>query len=222
MMINSDYKNKFEILAPFVEELCLGIKKEIKQEFVKKKGLQAEFNPLDISDISKFFYKKVAEEGDEKTGEWLSSSWIYKNGEIFQLFHEQLSLVDEHYERLESLSPEVERQIKDLSTSKFGFVRVYLFSVLNSVVFSAKLFEELKAGALKELAMGKNSSLESKDNISIEELKKSFEMERLKLEEKYEKRLQGVIKKTQLEVEGYRKQIGQLQKRLEKECAING
>ena len=222
MMINSDYKNKFEILAPFVEELCLGIKKEIKQEFVKKKGLQAEFNPLDISDISNFFYKKVAEEGDEKTGEWLSSSWIYKNGEIFQLFHEQLSLVDAHYERLESLSSEVEQRIKDLSIGEFGFVRVYLFSVLNSVVFSAKLFEELKAGALKELAMGKDPSLESKDNISMEDLKKSFEMERLKLEEKYEKRLQGVIKKTQLEVEGYRKQIGQLQKRLEKECAING
>ncbi len=220
MMINSNYKNKFETLAPFVEELCLGIKKEIKQEFVKKKGLQAEFNPMDISDIAQFFYKKVAGEGDEKTGEWLASSWIYKNGEIFQLFHEQLSLVDQHYDRLESLSSEVEQKIKDLSVSKFGFIRVYLFSVLNSVVFSAKLFEELKNGALKELSASKDSSLEGKDTVSLEELKKSFEMEKLKMEEKYEKRLQGVIKKTQMEVEGYRKQIGQLQKRLEKESLV--
>ena len=220
MMINSNYKNKFETLAPFVEELCLGIKKEIKQEFVKKKGLQAEFNPMDISDIAQFFYKKVAGEGDEKTGEWLASSWIYKNGEIFQLFHEQLSLVDQHYDRLESLSSEVEQKIKDLSVSKFGFIRVYLFSVLNSVVFSAKLFVELKNGALKELSASKDSSLEGKDTVSLEELKKSFEMEKLKMEEKYEKRLQGVIKKTQMEVEGYRKQIGQLQKRLEKESLV--
>jgi hypothetical protein len=222
MMINSNYKNKFETLGPFIEELCVGIKKEIKQEFVKKKGIQANFNSLDISDMSQFFYKKVVEEGDEKIGEWLASSWIYKNGEIFQFFHEQLSFVDKHYDRLESLSSEVEQQIKDLSVSKFGFVRIYLFSVLNSVVFSAKLFEELKRGALKELSMSKESSLESKGNISVEELKKSFEVERLKTEEKYEKRLQGVIKKTQMEVEGYRKQIGQLQKRLENESLVNG
>ena len=52
--------------------------------------------------------------------------------------------------------------------------------------------------------------------VSVEELKKAFEQEKLKLEEKYEKRLQGVLKKYQLEVEGYRKQIGQLQKKLEK------
>ncbi len=222
MMINSSYKNKFEILAPFVGELCLEIKKEIKQEFVKKKGLQAEFKSLDISDISQFFYKKVAEEGDEKTGEWLASSWIYKNGEIFQLFHEQLSLVDKHYDQLESLSSSVEEQIKDLSVGKFGFVRVYLFSILNSVVFSTKLFEELKNGALKELSVSKDHSLEDEDSISLEDLRKSFEMERLKMEEKCEKRLQGVIKKTQMEVEGYRKQIGQLQKRLEKESSVNG
>jgi hypothetical protein len=152
----------------------------------------------------------------------LASSWIYKNGEIFQLFHEQLSLVDKHYDQLESLSSSVEEQIKDLSVGKFGFVRVYLFSVLNSVVFSAKLFEELKNGALKELSVSKDHSLESEDDISLEDLRKSFEMERLKMEEKYEKRLQGVIKKTQMEVEGYRKQIGQLQKRLEKESSVNG
>lgn len=222
MMINSNYKNKFEALAPFVEELCLGIKKEIKQEFVKKKGIQSNFNSLDIRDIAKFFYKKVAEEGDEKIGEWLASSWIYKNGEIFQLFHEQLSFIDKHYDCLESLSSEVEERIKDLSVSKFGFVRIYLFSILNSVVFSAKLFEELRSGALKELSVIKDSSLESKDNISPEELKKSFEMEKLKIEEKYEKRLQGVIKKTQREAEGYRKQIGQLQKRLAKGSLVNG
>jgi len=40
MMINSNYKKKFETLAPFAGEICLGIKKEINQEFVKKKGIR--------------------------------------------------------------------------------------------------------------------------------------------------------------------------------------
>ena len=46
-------------------------------------------------------------------------------------------------------------------------------------------------------------------------MQKDFEKEKQKLEEKYEKRLQGILKKHQMEVEGYRKQIGQLQKKLE-------
>lgn len=222
MIIKSDYKNKFELLAPFMEELCRGIKKEIKQELIKKKTLQMSVNALDWSVISQNFFKKIVEDGDEETGEWLASTWIYKNGEIFQCFHEELSLVDEQYDRLESLSSEVEEKIKNLSASKFGALPVYLFCVLNSVVFSHKIFEDLRKRSLEEISMDRNDLKESSNNLSLEELKKSFEVERLKMEEKYEKRLQGVIKKTQMEVEGYRKQIGQLQKKLEKEQPTRG
>lgn len=215
MIVKSDYKTKFEALASFLEVLCRGIKKEIKQEFIQKGLLRKSDNAGDWKEISQFFYKKTVEEGDEKTGEWLAACWVCKNGEIFQCFHEELSLINKNYDQLVEIPSEKEEKIKNLSIEKFGFIRTYLFSVLNAVVFSPKIFNDLQKGALVELASDKESGSEEKA-CSVEELKKAFEVEKMKIEEKHEKRLQGVMKKYQMEVEGYRKQISQLQKRLEK------
>jgi hypothetical protein len=215
MISKSQYKNKIEVLAPFLEYICQGIKKEIRQEFIQKGALP---KGLESKEVSQFFYKKVVELGDEKVGEWLASSWIYKNGEIFQSFHEELSLIDSQYEKLEKFPVEAERELLATSVLKFGALRVYLFSVLNSVVFSQESFDKLSKGALEELSSLSNPLDEVKKSLSVEELQASFEVEKRKLEEKYEKRLQGALKKCQLEVEGYRKQIGQLQKKLEKQC----
>ncbi len=215
MIGKQDYKTKIELLAPFLEGLCRGIKKEIKQEFIQKGLLRKSEGGSEWKEIAQFFFKKIVEEGDERVGEWLSSCWVCKNGEIFQYFHEQLSLIDEQYDRLVEIPLEKEEKIKKLSIEKFGFLRTYLFCVLNSVVFSSKIFEDLRKGALQELSSGEEVDVQGK-NCSIEDLKKAFELERLKIEEKYEKRLLGVSKKYQMEIDGYRKQIGQLQKKLEK------
>ncbi len=216
MISKSQYKIKIDLLSPFLEELCKGIKKEIRQEFIQKGLFKKSESNVEWKEVAQFFYKKIVEEGDENVGEWLASSWVCKNGEIFQHFHEELSLIDKQYENLVGIPLELEQKIKDLSVSKFGFLRVYLFCVLNSVVFSSEVFESLRKAALEEVSSSKESLEAARKISSVEELEKVFELEKKKIEEKYEKRMQGVLKKYQIEVDGYRKQIGQLQKKLEK------
>ena len=214
MIAKSHYKSKFEILSPFMEEICRGIKKEIKQEFIQKGLIRTGEYGAEWKGISQFFCKKIEEEEDEKVGEWVASSWICRHGEIFQYFHEQLSLLDKQYDHLVEFPLDVEEKLKRDSLDRFGCLNTYLFCVLNSVVFSLKTFEELKSKSLEELISNKVEKTDKKIS-SIEEMQKDFEKEKQKLEEKYEKRLQGILKKHQMEVEGYRKQIGQLQKKLE-------
>ena len=131
---------------------------------------------------------------------------MYRNAEIFHMFHEKLLAVDPNYDRLEKFSIDLEESLQKIAVEKFGFVRVYLFSVLNSVVFSELTFKKFREEALKELSFLQKDLDSSKEVLSVEDLRKSFEQEKMKLEEKFEKRLQGILKKTQMEVGGYRKQ----------------
>lgn len=213
MIEKSLCESKFELLFPFMEEVCRAIKKEIKQEFVQKGFFRSRSDCQDWKGISLFFYKKITEERDEKIIEWLSSTWICKHGEIFQLFHEELGKLNTQYDSLKEFPAEFEASLKKISQEKFGSLQVYVFSIFNSVVFSEKVYNEIREGALKELSLEKEEKNSSA--LSLDELQKQFEEEKQKLCEKYEKRLQGTIKKYQLEVEGYRKQIGLLQKKIE-------
>lgn len=213
MIEKSACENKFENLFPFMGEVCGSIKKEIKQEFIQKGFFRNKADCQDWKGILQFFSRKAGEERDEKIIEWLSSAWICKHGEIFQLFHEKLSQLSSQYDSLKEFPLEFECSLKEISLKEFGAVQVYIFSVLNSVVFSKQTYQELRENALKELSLEKREECVSA--LSVEELKKRFEEEKLRLCEKYERKMQGVIKKFQIEVEGYRKQIGLLQKKIE-------
>jgi hypothetical protein len=99
------------------------------------------------------------------------------------------------------------------SVDKFGLKDTLFFSVINSVVFPDEVFVYLR----DQMLLQKDSSVEiahvSKE-ISLEEIKKEHESQMLKLSDRYEKRIQAMVKMHQQDLDGLKKQIAHLQKRL--------
>ncbi|MBS0627807.1 MAG: hypothetical protein JSS09_06305 [Verrucomicrobia bacterium] len=154
-------------------------------------------------------------------GEWVASSWIDKHGDMFKCFHDHLIKVSQNYDQLTELPLAVEESMAEASIKEFGALNTYIFSILNSVVFSEKKMKELRELAQKD----KEKSVESQEKsseLSVEELKKNFEEQMQKVLEKQEKKILGITERYRMEIAGYRKQISQLQKKLEALCVKSG
>ena len=218
MIAESTFKNKFTSLGLFSKEVVVDLKKEITKEMAKKNSvLQKKLSGFSMENdkdkLANIVLNLVLENGDEEVGEWLASSWVMKNSSVFKSFHKKISLISADYDKLTAFPPEKEVELKESSIDEFGAVKTFIFSVLNSVVFSKESMEEIRIRAEEEEHDRKEISL--LPNCSIEEARASFEQEKKRIIEKQEKKLQAIVKRHQVEVEGYRKQIGQLQKKLE-------
>lgn len=218
MIAESTYSRKFALLESFSGEIFTGIKKEIKKEVATKGSLLQRKLGIpsvkETKEMMELFLKNIITEKDEDLGEWVASAWINRHGEIFQCFHEHLIKISSSYDELTEIPAAAENALIQESVAKFGALNVYIFSILNSVVISAKKMEELKVLAQKEVE-SKKEEKEVVPAVSVEELQKKFEEQMQKVLEKQEKRILGITERHQMEVAGYRKQIGQLQKKLE-------
>lgn len=215
-MKEMSFCEKIEILQPVLYDILNDIRKELKNEHLRK----------DFVFTNKFFAKKAIEkvtvaelvegylnalrEGNEEAGEWIASRWMLKHPEVYQFFAEQLSAINPKFDEIERIADGDAEKIKDKAVETFGPKVTYIFSVLNSVAFPEFVFEDLKNKAASQVP----TVIESDTMGSVEELKKKYETSLAKLIEKYEKRLQSLEKKYVQDMEGYKKQIASLQRRL--------
>lgn len=218
MIAESIYSRKFALLEAFSEEIFTGIKKEIKREITTKGSpLQRKlgiFSVKETKEMMELFLKNIIVEKDEEVGEWVASAWINRHGDIFQCFHEHLIKVTPQYDELTEIPAAAENALVQDSVMEFGALDVYIFCILNSVVISAKKIEELKILAQKEVENKKEEKVKVPET-SLEDAQKKFEEQMQKILEKQEKRILGITERYQMEIAGYRKQISQLQKKLE-------
>lgn len=220
MIEESVYSKKFARLEPVSEVIFNGIKKEIKKEMtVKGSSLQRKLGIFSIKEpkeMRELFLKNIVSLADDELGEWVASAWINRHGEIFQCFHEHLIKVSEKYDELTTIPPVQEEALMKDVLMKFGALNVYVFCVLNSVVISAENLYKLEVLAQEELKSKKVAEETiSESSVSVEELQKKFEEQMQKVLEKQEKKFLGITERHQMEIAGYRKQISQLQKKLE-------
>lgn len=224
MFKEDPYHVKFEALQPWVIEIFSSIKKEIKNEHLKK-------NP---ALIQKYFTKKTADKltieeithayleelklDNEEIGDWVTSHWVLKNSEMYQFYAESLKAINPKFEEIESIPADRAEKMLDLSLQEFGAAPTYIFCILNSVKFSSDLYQRLREMAIKETMEKEEISPKSEAIESPEALKKRHEQEILKLTDKYEKKLLGVQKKYFQDVEGLKKQIAALQRKLQELC----
>ena len=59
MISDSFYRNKFEILFPFIEGICKDAKKEIKQDYIRKNRFFLKEKDLEFEGVLRFFSKKI-------------------------------------------------------------------------------------------------------------------------------------------------------------------
>jgi hypothetical protein len=210
---------KLDILSPWIADIFLAIKKDLKNDhlfktpaFVQKHFPKRALDKLTIEEFSGAYFEEI-KGGDEELGEKIIARWVLKNAELYQFFVSELSKINPQYDEIVCLPEEISSFLFNASVHRFGAVATYIFTVLNSVVFTEEQLRQLR-----ELALIEKSRVKPKEEKgsfeSITSVKEYYEKEMRKLTEKYEKRTQGIERKYIRDVEGLKKQIAQLHKKI--------
>lgn len=196
------------------------VRKELKNEHLKQ----------DFVFQKKFFHGKTAqrlEKGELIAGyqEALQTSeygeaiaafvihrWILRHADVYQFFLEQLSQINPEFTEIHALTDAQADPLMEGAVALFGARASYIFAHFNGVAFTPEQKAKLEAWAEKERAA--QVVAEEPKPFSVEQMQVAHEAEMAKMEERYEKRLQGVVKKYSVEVEGLKKQVAILQRKL--------
>lgn len=226
-MIKEDpYRTKFEKLQPWVVDIFRVVKKELRNEhllkapaFAQKHFPKRGLDKLTNEEFAAAYIQEIAE-GDEELGEKVVTRWVMKHAELYHFFATELSKINPKFDEIESLSPEASSFLAGASASQFGASATYIFCVMNAVVLNEESFQKLKGAALAEKAHA--APQEEKPSFeSVEVVHDHYAKEMRKLVEKFEKRIQGIERKYVQDVDGLKKQISQLHKKLgEKTVAV--
>lgn len=223
MLKNMTYKEKFEILAPWLPNMLEAIKKDIRQEHLQKDRNFAKLyfpgqsvQKIPIKELAPAYQTALLKDGGEQLGEFIAVRWILKHSDVYHFFEKHLKEIDPKFEELEILDDEKALKLLQGAVATFGALTTYLFSVINSVVFSEKIYHDLKSQVDEEKVNHENISESQNDSSapSLETLVKNHEQLLKKITDKYEKKLSGLQSKYLQDTNNLKKQIGALQKKL--------
>jgi hypothetical protein len=221
MLKNTTYKEKFLMLQPWIPHIIDSIKKDLKNEHLKKDWQFCKqylpgksLNKLSLEDLVEAYSLALQKsENAEALAEFISNRWLLRNGELYSYFETKLSEINPNFSEIDSIDADKARDIIKGSVELCGPVKTYLFSVINSVVFPEEVYTELNKQAQnteeKEEAEGKIIS----EKMSMEAMQRAYEQQIARLIDKYEKKLAGVQKKYIQDTEGLKKQLSQLQRK---------
>ena len=220
MIKDAEIKSKFEYLQGVFGKILHDVRREIKQEHLKQDRAfnlkhfgKSQVDKIDSTALEEAYYKELAVDGNQSLSEWIISKWILRHAEVYEFFVKELTEINPNFEEITLLDLEKAKMIASKAVNSFGVVDTLVFSVINSVAFPNEIFEYLKAQALETVASEKKETNKSIE-ISVEQLQVEHAKELLKLSDRFEKRFQSLSKKYSQVVEGLKKQIGLLQKKL--------
>lgn len=206
----------FKILKPWLTEVLSTIKKEIKTEhlpsnppFYRTYFGTRPINRLTSEEISAAYEKELLE-GNSDLGEWVVNRWVFRNGDLYDHFAQRLSQINPEFSEIKALTEEESQRVLNGAAENFGAVAVYLFSILNGVVFPEKVLEKLS----KEADVAKErEKIEKEKHAEEQGLLGKIEQQAREIA-RFEDKLAGVQKKYNTDVEALKKQIRALQQRL--------
>jgi hypothetical protein len=219
-MIQEDsYKIKFDKLKPWAALIFHPIKKELRNEhllktpaFAQKHFPKRALDKLTSEEFAAAYLSEIAE-GSEEVGENVVTRWMMKNGEVYQLFATELTKINPKFDEIESLPADVSALLLNTAVAQFGASATYIFSIMNAVVLNEEQLNKLREMALLEIS-NQAVNQDVQGFKSVEEATQHYEKAISKLTEKLEKRLQGVERKYNQDVDGFKKQIAQLHRKL--------
>ncbi len=217
-MKNQVDQNKFFLAQPWIREILALLKKELKTEHLPG---HREFHlhhfsnrPLHRISLEELIavYERELLKGDQALGDWVVSRWICKHGDVYHHFSERLGEITEDFSSLTVLSESDSERILAGAKEAFGPVVLYLFSLLNGVVFPETVMDRLRIDASLFQETQKKNEEELIETKTLQSLKEHHDRELRRLKEKYEGKLAGLEKKYTLDTEMLKKQIRSLQK----------
>ncbi len=223
MYKNATYKEKFADLQEWIPFLVDSVKKDLRNEhlkkdiyFVKKFLSSKNIHKIATEELAEAYRKAIQqEEQGEELAEFITTRWLLQNSELYEFFETQLSQIDPDFTNLEEIQPAQAQALIDASIRQFGAPQTYLFSVLNSVVFPKESFHNLKTQAQQHQEREEEESRTVTEQLTVDQMRKNFELEMVRLTDKYEKRLAGLQKKYVHDVENLKKQVAQLQRKMQ-------
>jgi hypothetical protein len=223
MYKHATYKEKFADLQHWIPFLIEQVKKDLRHEhlkkdvyFVKKFLSSKNIHKISTEELAAAYQKAIREEEKgEELAEFITSRWLLKNGDLYEFFERQLSQINPDFSNLEEIDPSQAKTLIEASVSEFGAPQTYLFAVLNSVVFPKESFLNLKMQAMEHQENQEEEARKVSEQLNIDQMRKDFEREMVRMTDKYEKKLAGLQKKYILDVDNLKKQMAQLQRKLQ-------
>lgn len=222
MLKNATYKEKFVLLHDWIPSIVEEIKKDLKNEHLKKDWQFAKkylpgknIGKVTKEDLVDAYAKALKDSEDaEVLAEYMANRWLLKNTELYSYFEAKLSQINPNFSEIEEINHEQSQDIVNGAIIEYGPLRTYLFSVINSVVFPETVYQELgkKAKAHQEKEIEEHNAQEK--NRSLESLKSHYELQIQRLTDKYEKKIIGLQKKYIQDTDSLKKQISNLQKKV--------
>jgi hypothetical protein len=222
MLKNTTYKEKFAMLASWMTLIVDSVKKDIKNEhlkkdvaFVRQYFSGKNFNKLSTQELAQAYGHAIANgENGEELAEFVSNRWLLKHSDLYHHFEQELSKIDPNFSDLEVMPKEPSIAIMEKAVQQFGAPQTYLFCVLNSVVFPEDVYKILSNRAEHHVKESITEAEAQKEQLSVENMKKNYEQQIARVTDKYEKKLSGLQKKYVHDVDGLKKQIATLQRKL--------
>lgn len=227
MYKNASYKEKFTDLQEWIPLIVETVKKDLKNEhlkkdfyFVKKFLGNKNLHKISTDELAQAYRQAIQEEEKgEDLAEFITARWLLKNSELYDFFETQLSRINPDFTTLEEIQQEQAQLLIDASVQEFGAPQTYLFAVLNSVVFPKESFDQLKLQAQQHQQTQEQATQQAQEQQSIDQMRKAFERDLARLTDKYEKKLAGLQKKYVTDVETLKKQVAQLNRKLQEKHA---
>lgn len=222
MLKNTTYKEKFALLTPWMHRIIDPIKKEIKNEHLRKDWsffnqyfAGKNLNKISLEELAQGYSEAMTQhEKAEELGEFLTNRWLLKHSDIYHHFEQELNQVDENFNELDMLDKEQSQRMMEKAVAHFGAPKTYLFCILNSVVFPEEVYKALGLKAEQEISNKQAEEERQQERRSLEEIQRNCDQQIARLTDKYEKKLAGLQKMYVQDVEALKKQISALQRKL--------
>ncbi len=213
-------ENQFQLLQGWMSEVLSDIKKDIKTEHLSSDPVfyKAYFgnrpqNRLTTDEIFSAYEKELLK-GNTDLGDWVVNRWVFKHGDVYSHFAENLSRLNPDFDAIKELNEEQSGQVLKGAVESFGAIPVFLFTMLNGVVFPGSVKARLKQLAEKEREAFAAEQKNDAEKQNLEQIVERHQREMARLNEKYESRLAGVQKKYATDTEALKKQVRSLQQKL--------
>lgn len=208
-------KDKCAQLAPWMKQIISSVKKDLRKEHLEKDRLfcQKYFAgklpaKLSAAEIAEGYLAALENDGRaEELAEYILSRWLMKNTDVYNFFAKELSSISADFSELKSFSATDEARLKTRALEQFDAEVIYLFSVINEIVFSPLTFDELRMLAIAEQA-GRQQPTPTNADVD-------YPQQIARLTDKYEKKIAGWERKYDNDIKALKKQIAQLQRQLQ-------
>lgn len=222
MLKDTSYCEKFAMISEWSPLIFQEIKKEIKNDHLKTDFSFSKkyFNgkpaaKLTMEEIIQGYERALEQDPQRETiAEFLSQRWLAKHTDLYDFFSNELSAISPNFSELEFIEDEKSKPMIAKGLETFSPIDLYLFCVLNSVVYSKEVFDELNSAAKEEWEKRKQISSSVQPAQTVEQLQTKYEQQITRLIDNYEKKLTGWQRKYFNDIDQLKKQIAALQRRL--------